>query len=323
MAAGTARAWRGRYEKGARWPMMTEVPGAASGSAWGRGDPLQSHLLPGLGPHLLCASGTLGALPGVAGTRTESPKPSSTSLGSACSPSGCLQEGHQGPLPPQKLLVGAHLRNGPLGQHHDAVGLGQHVVRVGHEDPRLGREGGVTLLGSASLWKSKREGGHPQAHSGVHTLLLSCPLSGRHPRRDAEGPPAIWGHWAHWKLAQDRAQWGGAQLTMGSCHSNQVGIPRRPSCAENTLSDVAQQGGPRWSLGFPKADGWLARSGDGPPLPSVTRKGWITHHKPGSSALTRIQSAAFYGMPVTSAPSRRREISSSLTRDAHTEGRWA
>lgn len=75
-----------------------------------------------------------------AGTETQQ-SPVTTSFSSSSWVSGSIQKTHQGPLPAQKLLVGTHLCNGAVFQHHDPVGLGQDVERVGHEDACLGRKG--------------------------------------------------------------------------------------------------------------------------------------------------------------------------------------
>lgn len=48
----------------------------------------------------------------------------------------------------QKVLVRAHLCDGPIGQHQDLVSLGQDMQRVRHQDPSLGRAGAeVTCAG--------------------------------------------------------------------------------------------------------------------------------------------------------------------------------
>lgn len=65
----------------------------------------------------------------------------STSFSSVSWLPGSIQKGHQGPLPAQKVLVGTHLCDGPILQHHDPISLGQDVERVSHKDPCLGKEG--------------------------------------------------------------------------------------------------------------------------------------------------------------------------------------
>lgn len=121
----------------------------------------ESRLLPGLGPHGGCGQRVL-VTPG--GSWEPSPlgwqepgtgsqqSTANTCISTACWMSGCVQKAHQGPLPVQKLLVGTHLCNGSVFQHHDPISLGQDVECVGHENPCLGREGvGVTLLCLTSL----------------------------------------------------------------------------------------------------------------------------------------------------------------------------
>lgn len=53
----------------------------------------------------------------------------------SCRLSGSIQKTHQGSVPLQKVLVGAHLCDGPIGQHQDPVSLGQDVQRVCYKDP--------------------------------------------------------------------------------------------------------------------------------------------------------------------------------------------
>lgn len=66
--------------------------------------------------------------PRVAEAETENqPSLASTSFSSISWLSGSIQKAHQGPLPVQKLLEGTHLCNGPIFQHHNAIGLGQDV----------------------------------------------------------------------------------------------------------------------------------------------------------------------------------------------------
>lgn len=65
----------------------------------------------------------------------------STSFSSVFWLPGSIQKARQGPLPAQKVLVGTHLGNGPILQHHDPISLGQDMECVSHKDPCLGKEG--------------------------------------------------------------------------------------------------------------------------------------------------------------------------------------
>lgn len=58
-----------------------------------------------------------------------------SSFSFACRLSGSIQKTHQGSIPMQKVLVGAHLCDGPIGQHQDLVSLRQDVQRVCYKDP--------------------------------------------------------------------------------------------------------------------------------------------------------------------------------------------
>lgn len=113
---------------GAGWPVCrVAVPGEPSRWVWLR---YSTHV-----------SGTLAAFsqrePGI---ETE-PCPANTSFSFAGRLSGSIQKTHQGSVPMQKVLVGAHLCDGPIVQHQDLVSLGQDVQRVCYKDPSLGREG--------------------------------------------------------------------------------------------------------------------------------------------------------------------------------------
>lgn len=68
-------------------------------------------------------------------------RPANTSFSFACRLSGSIQKTHQGSVPMQKVLVGAHLCDGPIGQHQDLVSLGQDMQRVCYKDPSLDRVG--------------------------------------------------------------------------------------------------------------------------------------------------------------------------------------
>lgn len=83
----------------------------------------------------------------------------------------------------QKVLVGAHLCDGPIGQHQDAVSLGQDVQRVCYKDPSCALE---QSTGSDDLFEDLladmgiqgRQGVVQQVHSGlsVHSPSEAQPL---------------------------------------------------------------------------------------------------------------------------------------------------
>lgn len=105
--------------------------------------------------------------------------------------SGSIQKARQGPLPAQELLVGTHLCNGPIFQHHNPIGLGQDVERVSHENPRLDRERvEVTLMCLTAFWSwevgTGSAWGSQVGRLPLHMLLPSF-LKVAH-LRDIEGP---------------------------------------------------------------------------------------------------------------------------------------
>lgn len=106
--------------------------------------------------------------------------PANTSISAVSWMTGCIQKAHQGPLPVQKLLVGTHLGDGSIFQHHDPVSLGQDVEHVGHENPCLAGEGvEVTLLcltqSSPAGWKGEAAS-WGSVWAGL-PFLCSCSLS--------------------------------------------------------------------------------------------------------------------------------------------------
>lgn len=80
--------------------------------------------------------------------------PASTSFFSISWLSGSIQKGHQSSFPVQKLLVGAHLCNGPIFQHHNPISLRQDVEGVGHKNPCLGREGAEVTFRCSHAFQS-------------------------------------------------------------------------------------------------------------------------------------------------------------------------
>lgn len=77
----------------------------------------------------------------VVGGRHRKPAKRSTSFSSVSWLSGSIQKACQCPLPVQKLLVGTHLGNGAIFQHHNPISLRQDVERVSHKNPCLGKKG--------------------------------------------------------------------------------------------------------------------------------------------------------------------------------------
>lgn len=104
--------------------------------------------------------------------------PASTSFFSISWLSGSIQKGHQGPFPAQKLLVGTHLCNGPIFQHHDPISLRQDVEGVGHENPCLGRERAEVTLRCSHTFQSWGLGAGSASGPewGKVVFLCSCTL---------------------------------------------------------------------------------------------------------------------------------------------------
>lgn len=133
------------------------------------------------------ASGTLGGFSPRAAENQQSPARTSSSLFWL---TGSVQEAHQGPLPTQKLLVGTCLCNGPIFQHHNPIGLGQDVQRVGHENPCLG---GKRWKLHSCLDQSSKSGWEGTGsvlglRAGTAPLLVALPSFSKTacPKRDVE-----------------------------------------------------------------------------------------------------------------------------------------